>query len=500
MLKNGRGFNQVIIMIFLTLLIQIVMLLINSITAAKFGASIGLDSYNLSKNISNFIFGLVGTAITTIIIPNLSKDKLGNKGLNTFITVIYILMTFMMILVFFFKKYLIFIISGNSEQIFIDSTQIILNIILISYYFLSFSNVLIAVYQVRNKFNFIKLVQLISNLIVLLLLYFIKDISITKYSLFIGIGNITNFIILLLGFKNMGYDYRVELQLKNKEFKKMIKNLIPILFAAGIYQISLMIDTMLVTREGDGFLSILSYSTNIVGMISTLFIGNLVMYVYPKLALKMAQKDGAAERLYSKYLIYIIALMVLLVVGFLVIGKEFIMLLLQRGKFTVDETNMVYIATSLYIISLPFSAARDISYRYFYSNNDTRTPFKNSLKITILNVSLSILLAKYLGLNGVVLGTTISSIFSAILIKMKLKKEFKINFLKDSFQELSIILIAGIIVYIFGKMIVYSLEGQNIILRMGISTLLISIFYLCTLLIFRFKPLIDLRKEVKIQF
>lgn len=68
---------------------------------------------------------------------------------------------------------------------------------------------------------------------------------------------------------------------------------------------------------------------------------------------------------------------------------------------------MVYICTLIYIFGLPINAFRDLIYRYFYARGDTLTPFRNSLLISFFNIIISVILARFIDIYGIVLGTVI---------------------------------------------------------------------------------------------
>ena len=61
-------------------------------------------------------------------------------------------------------------------------------------------------------------------------------------------------------------------------------------------------------------------------------------------------------------------------------------------------------------------------YTIFYSFKNSRTPVINSSIGIILNIILNIILSKYLGVSGIALATSISTIFISILLFYNLKK------------------------------------------------------------------------------
>src|SRR5690606_11724578 len=109
------------------------------------------------------------------------------------------------------------------------------------------------------------------------------------------------------------------------------------------------------------------------------------------------------------YILFLNAVLCLIVTLFIIAGREGISLLYERGEFTQENTYIVYLCAIIYAISLPVNGIRDLIYKYFYINKDTTSPFINSIIISLLNLSISLILSYFFGLYGVVLGTVIAS-------------------------------------------------------------------------------------------
>src|SRR5699024_8510999 len=131
----------------------------------------------------------------------------------------------------------------------------------------------------------------------------------------------------------------------------------------------------------------------------------------------------------------------------------------ERGKFTTNNTNIVFFITLILSLSLPTNAIRDLLYRYFYLNKDTLTPFINSIMISVINIILIIILSIYIGLIGVVIGTVLSSYVSLLFISIKFKKMFKVyfNFNVLLFESVKITIITSlsILIMMIIKNIIY---------------------------------------------
>lgn len=465
MSKNKKTMKQLLLMIFLTVLIQGVMLTKSAIIAANLGVGIEMDAFNFSNSMTSFIFGFIGTGITTVLIPNLLK-KGKSKAINTFITSIYLIALIIVGIVFIIRRPLITIISGR-DLMFIDLACNIMVISLITQFITSLLGVTNAVFQCNDKFNIPKFGTLSVNILLVLMLAFTKELTINKYTFYLFIIAIINFLIQQFFIRKLDFNYKFSLDFKDKDFKKMIKVFLPTVMSTGLYQVTLITDTIISSRLGEGQISVLNYTNNVVAMINMLLLANLTTYLYPRLAKRVKQED-TQEQLFD-YLTFLNSIMCLVVIGFIVVGKSGISLLYERGKFDSEVTTLVFSCAVIYILSLPTNAMRDLIYKYFYANNDTLTPFKNSVVISVLNIAISIILSLKFGLIGIVLGTVIASYVSLTTILIRFKKTFNISvnvklYLKENIKILSVATAIAILTYYLSNTFIIENKFLNIVI------------------------------------
>jgi peptidoglycan biosynthesis protein MviN/MurJ (putative lipid II flippase) len=95
--------------------------------------------------------------------------------------------------------------------------------------------------------------------------------------------------------------------------------------------------------------------------------------------------------------------------------------------------------------------ARDLIYRYFSADGDTKSTMKNGIYTCVLGVSLSLILSYWWGIYGVVAGTVISNFYSAgeICLRFRRKYGFCVKmrvYLKELMKtEASMLMTAGIV-------------------------------------------------------
>lgn len=462
---KDRETRSLIIVIILTLFMQFFSLIRNSISASLFGISTQMDAYNISFNLTTFLFSFFGTAVTTVLIPNIAGKKTFSKGVNSFITYLFLCSLLVSILGFIFNKQILSIIAGTQNKDFIDMASLLLSIFLIGNVFSFILGVNSAIFQVRNRVLMLKITQLISYIYIvgMLLLIVVNSKSIYHFATVIMTANILNLILQLYYLKKENIIFSFDFSINDREFIIMIKNLLPVFFSTGLYQFSLMIDTVLASRLGEGQVSILSYSNQIVIIINSLILANIILFIYPKIAVQINKSIDYAKEKLLDYLLLAFFIMIFIVLVFILAGKEGIAILYERGAFTNEITEIVYYLTMVYIIVLPLNAMRELFYKFFYSDNDTFTPFKNSIKASIYNIILSLFLSQIWGIYGIVLGTAISTVLSMGMILNKFNKKynkiFNVGFLYESLK----IMISFIVTLFIGGYVIQIFEAWNLI-------------------------------------
>ena len=423
MSSNRKAFKQLFLMIILTMLTQLITLLKLSVTASQFGATTQMDAFNFINSISTFLFSFIGTGITTVLIPAII-NKINRKSINNFISILYSVALLVIIIIVIIRRPIIQAFSSNSLE-FVEIASSLMLITLISQFFNTVIGVTNAVFQCNGKYNIPKILTLITTTLLTIMVVLNSNLNIYEYAFYILITGFINMIMQVYITEKDGFKYRPIINFNDDNLKDMMRVFIPTVFSSGLYQISLLTDSMISSKLGEGQISILSYSNSIMSMINMLLIGNLMTYIYPKITKFINSEDG--KKYLFDYFMFFNAIMCLMVAGFFVVGKEGITLLYQRGRFNSSVTDVVYMCTLIYIIGLPINVMRDLVYRYFYAKGDTKITFINSITASIVNIVISIILSNFIGIYGIVLGTVITSVFSLTSILIRFNRRYVLD-------------------------------------------------------------------------
>ncbi|MFR5004098.1 MAG: murein biosynthesis integral membrane protein MurJ [Thomasclavelia ramosa] len=476
--SNARKASQLILMIVLTCCAQAVALYKSRFMATNFGATQTMDAYNYATNIATFIFSFITSGITTVIIPAYIKEK-NSKSVNTFITVIFAGVLLIVGGVLVFRYPIIDLLTTKDSQYIQYICSFLFSCFLIQG-IISFLNVTTAYYQCENYYLIPKVVLLICNIIVVIVLYVgnIKDIQ--EYLLVLIMGSVINLIVDVGIAMGLGFRYKPCFDLRLEDTKKLFIIFFPTLFSSGVYKINSLVDSMIASSLKDGQLTILTFSTQVITMVNTLVIGNLTVYAYPLIVSRLGQKEEKKQ--FWDYAVCFHCVVCLLIAGCFTVGYEGLSLIFGGGEFQNDQVKLLYICVCVYIFGQQTNIVRDLVYRYFYANGDTKITLRNSIVISIENIILSLILVKFLGLLGIILGTILSSATSLVMIVKKFKQKYGLGVrLEFIFRECIKTCLIMVITIVFVLVIknICDIESKIIsLLFFGIMTVVVYIVLL----------------------
>ena len=156
--------------------------------------------------------------------------------------------------------------------------------------------------------------------------------------------------------------------------EEAIRNLIPVIAARGVVNLSGWIDMILAGLLATGAMAVLGYAQTLYVLPISLFGMSIAAAELPELSRRRGEADVVvAERVKSalgrvRYLVIPSAL------AYLAIGDVLVAAVYQRGLFQRSETALVYAVLSAYSLGLIASSSSRVLSSAFYALRDTRTP------------------------------------------------------------------------------------------------------------------------------
>lgn len=199
--------------------------------------------------------------------------------------------------------------------------------------------------------------------------------------------------------------------------KKVGRLMLPAVFGAAVYQINILVGTLLASFLPEGSVSCLYYADRLVQFPLGIFAMATATAVMPSLSRQAATGNYKELRdtfVHSMNLVFFITIPSM--VGMMILREPIVALLFKRGAFDLQSTRLTASALLYYCTGLwAFSGIR-IVISTFYALQDTRTPVRMGIISVIANVTLGIILMGPLAHGGLALATSLASMLNLGLL------------------------------------------------------------------------------------
>ncbi len=206
--------------------------------------------------------------------------------------------------------------------------------------------------------------------------------------------------------------------------KKIGILLLPTIFGAAVYQINILMGTLLASLLEEGSVSYLYYADRLVQFPLGIFGQALATAVLPSLSRQAARKDySAMGETFGHALSLVLFITIPAMAGLILLREPIVALLFQRGAFDIQTTRLTATALLYYAVGLwAFSAVR-IVVSTFYAMQDTRTPVMTATVSIVANIVLGLVLMGPLKHGGLALATSLASTVNLVLMVIVLRKK-----------------------------------------------------------------------------
>ncbi len=207
--------------------------------------------------------------------------------------------------------------------------------------------------------------------------------------------------------------YNLPRLLKDADIRTLFKRVAPGVLGAGVYQINMMVDTILVSLVGTGAISWLYYANRLQQLPLGVVGAAIGVALLPILSRQLKERDDeAARETQNKAVEYGALLSIPAAVAIIVLAHPIVNILFERGRFGALETAMTAQAVIAYSVSLPVYVMVKALTPNFFARGDTRTPVKYSIVVFAANLIFSLLLMKPFGHVGIAAATSLAAFVS----------------------------------------------------------------------------------------
>lgn len=460
-------------------------------------------AFQISFLIPYTILGFVMSGLSTNFIPTYTflDNERGRKKADSFtsniLNIIFIIGIFATILAYIFARKIVFIFAmGYSGEIFELSVKFT-RITILGMFAQLLNSILKGYLNIKGNFVVPGSTGFLYNIIIIVFLVISYKINPILAPIGVTIATIFQYTPYIFAIKNTRYKHSFILNFKDENVKKLLILAVPIIFGVAVNQINQIIDQNLASFISVKGISVLTYSIRLYEFVWGIMIVSITTSIYPTLSRLAINSITKFKIQITKTISTILYLVIPSAIGIMLFSNEIITLLYKRGKF--DENDVILVSGALFYYSLGLIGLgiRDVVSSSFYCLKLTKIPLINSIEMVILNVILSIVLSRYMGLNGIALGSTIASFFGAVNLYIKLQKQIgKIKY-RMMFKNLCKMIISVIAMGIGSKFIFFILHlkfSSN--LSLIISIMFAVVIYAVVSVLLNTRQAIDILRAI----
>lgn len=416
-----------IIVILSTILSKLLGLLREVKVAGALGASVESDAYNVAYLLIITIFGLFSAAYSNSLMPIAAKlygenRKQLQKTVNSIVTISVIIMLGVIVAVYICPTFFVKLLASGMDE---ETTLLAASLVKISAWALV-ALVILSALVIVLRIHDIDIYPTITDIVFpipILIALFLDNESPTVLISCVVLGYILRGILLWIGALKMNFHLRPSFHWKDKNVVSFFVMMPPMLLSSGLLQINTLVDTQVASSFGVGSVTALSQAAKVNSLAYTVFSTSLMQIIYAKMTKAYASGNMTHfECIIKKQVKVILLFIVPCAIILSLFAKEIIQILFLRGNYTVEAAEIAGTILSGYAMGLLFLVLRDICIYIFYSVHDSKTPaFISSIAVGV-NIILNLVLSRFIGIKGIAYATSLSAIFSLLLLLFLMKK------------------------------------------------------------------------------
>jgi putative peptidoglycan lipid II flippase len=336
------------------------------------------------------------------------------------------LILFTVLFIVFMKFFILAITGWHGEQLAFGTllTRITFPYLLLISLVSLFSGILNSI----ARFTAAAFAPALLNFAMLLALIFVRTggaVTATAVATAVTIGGVLQLALLLIACKRAGIVLKLRKPRLTPGVRQFIRVVVPATLGAGVYQVSVFIDTFFLTRIGTGAVSWFNYADRlnqlplgVIGAaIGTAILPQVSRHVDIDEADKAAQVQGQAAEL--AMLLCLPAALALAVSALPLVSAIF-----EAGRFNANDARNTALTLSLIALGLPAYVLVKVLTPGFYARRDTATPVKIAVVVLIVNIALNFLLIWGLGfgIGGLAAAVALSSWLNCTILYILLHR------------------------------------------------------------------------------
>ena len=400
------------------------------VMTAYYGASAGMDAYNMAYSLYYVPVLLFNSCITSTLVP--LYVQLQQKGsvrrLDRFSSNVVNLFAFFAIIVsilmYFLAGPLVRLTAQGFDPMRQRLTAELLQRMLPSLAFIVVSIVLSSILNAREKYLAAQLTGFpLTFALLIATVGFSRTAGIRALAWGVFVSGILQVVILLPAMKGL-MKYDLSFDISDPMFRRLMILAGPAVLSMAVNELNHMVDKMLATGLPEGHLSCMSLAYRLITFLVGVVLVPLETVTFSRMSIHTASHDEHGVGTIVMQCAELVALVIfpIIVVG-AIMSRDVIRLAYMHGVFDERAVGTAAYALACYIVGVFSFGMRDILNRAFHACQDTRTPMLNSMITVALNIALNLALVRTMGVGGLALATSLSATAGAAALLFLLRRK-----------------------------------------------------------------------------
>jgi putative peptidoglycan lipid II flippase len=248
-------------------------------------------------------------------------------------------------------------------------------------------------------------------------------VSATAVAAGVTIGGVLQLALLIIACKRAGIVLKIRRPRLTPGVRQFVRVVVPATLGAGVYQVSVFIDTFFLTRIGTGAVSWFNYADRLnqlpLGVIGAA-IGTAIL---PQVSRHVdIGEDDKAARVQGQAAELAMLLCLPAALALAVSALPLVSAIFEAGRFDARDAHFTALTLSLISLGLPAYVLVKVLTPGFYARRDTATPVKIAVVVLIANVILNFALIPPFGIGGLAAAVALSSWLNCTMLYVLLHR------------------------------------------------------------------------------
>ncbi len=405
------------------------------VLGGKFGAGQELDIYFAAFKVPDLLYSLIVLgALSAGFIPVFTqlirdykcsenncedaykKNKEAWLLASNILTILFFVLLVLSVIGIIFAPFLTKIVAPGfalEEQ---EITASLTRIMFLSPIFLGISGIIGGMLQSFKRFLIYSLAPIFYNLgIIFGALYLVDIYGMIGLAWGVVLGAFLHLIIQLPTVFNLGFRYKFSFNIKDKNVREIFRVMVPRTMSLAISQVNLLVITALASGLASGSLAIFNFANNLQSFPIGIFGISFAIAAFPALSAAAFNKERLAanfSQAFRQILFFIVPATTLTIV----LRAQIVRIVYGTGNFSWRDTVLTMDTLAFFALSLFAQATIPLLVRVFYARHNSKLPFYLGLVSVVVNIVLSLVFSKTMGVAGLALAFSISSILNFFML------------------------------------------------------------------------------------